>query len=171
MYASMTLLNSGRRFLHAFNHVGMCHVLAVPGKTSIPLSIYDDQASETSSPGTEHGNRRLSRLAGCLSTPHKISCTLGNQQANKIFTVTGRGNGGILIGIEATTHKRRIAHASRVFIVNASRRGRSRQCIRPIDGYCANRAMFLFACLQRTHLAPEKTRLPSCFIVSLGPVL
>src|SRR5260370_38409935 len=123
MYASMPLLNSGRRFLHAFNHVGMCHLLAVPVKTVIPLSIYDDQAAETRSPGTEHGNRRLSRLAGSLSTPHKISCTLGNQQANKIFTVTGRGNGGVLIGMEATTQKGRIPHASRGLVVNGSRRG------------------------------------------------
>src|SRR5260370_40665405 len=102
----MPFLTAGRWFLHAFSHVGMGHVLAVPGKTGIPLSIYDDQAAETRSPGTEHGNRRLGRLAGSLSTPHKISCTLGNQQANKIFTVTGRGNGGVLIRTEAPTPKR-----------------------------------------------------------------
>src|SRR6266851_4247510 len=83
---SLSSLKSRHRPIHALSDIGMFHMLAVPGKTDVAFSIYDNQAAGAAGFGAEEGDGYLGCFACCLSTRYKIGGAFGYEQASEIFT-------------------------------------------------------------------------------------
>src|SRR5436305_1655587 len=99
-----TFLYAAFGTVHAFGDVCMFHVLAVPGEADIAFSIYHDQAACAGSFGSEKSNSCCSGITGSFSMRNKVSGTFSYQQAGEVFAVTGAGDCGIVVGIEAAAN-------------------------------------------------------------------
>src|SRR6185312_2455614 len=100
------LLNARYRLLKALNHIGMRHILTVPGEPQIPQPVHNDQTTCAGSPLTQYGYGSFSRLTCSFPTRYKIGGALCKQQAHKILAMPCTGYSCLLISIEATAHQR-----------------------------------------------------------------
>src|SRR5690348_17040411 len=127
--------------IHTFSDISMLHMLAIPGESNIAFAVHDDQATCAGGSGAKKGNCRGSGVASRLSMDHVVGGAFGDQEAHEVFAVACAGDGGVVIGIEATANEGRVTYTARILVSNASCGGSCGQVSFHIDRYRADGAM------------------------------